>query len=39
MDERLSASDGKIKFDDVGEDEDSLESSEEGDDNYEAIHR
>lgn len=33
-----SNSDGKIKFDDVG-DEDSLEGSDEIDDNYDGIHR
>lgn len=38
LDESLAHSDGKIKFDDVGDD-DSMESSEEGDDNYEANHR
>jgi hypothetical protein len=39
LDDSPSISDGKVKFDDVGEDEDSLEDSDEGDDNYEAIHR
>lgn len=39
LDESLANSDGKIKFDDVGDDDDSMESSEEGDDNYEANHR
>lgn len=30
--------DGKIKFDDVGDDDESFDS-EEGEENYEAIHR
>lgn len=39
LDGSLASSDGKIKFDDVGEDDDSSENSDEGDDNYESNHR
>lgn len=40
LDGSVAIDDGKIKFDDVGEeDEDSFESSDEAEDNYEAVHR
>lgn len=40
MDGSDPAADGKIKFDDVGEEEDDFDNSEEDEsDNYEAMHR